>query len=153
MQLGTSVLHFCAMKKIVALLVLATVAGGAFAQSPVGSWNGKLSVDSMPKAQSPEQQKMMAQIMEQIKKMTFKLTMKANKTFKIDVPPMMGGKGQTGEGTWSQKGSAITLVTTKQNGQPPKNSKPQTMTIDSSGKKMILKAGEGTQKATITFTR
>jgi len=95
----------------------------------------------------------MAQIMEQIKKMTFKLTMKANKTFKIDVPPMMGGKGQTGEGTWSQKGSAITLVTTKQNGQPPKNSKPQTMTIDSSGKKMILKAGEGTQKATITFTR
>jgi hypothetical protein len=141
------------MKKIVALLVLATAAVGAFAQSPVGSWNGKLSVDSMPKAQTPDQQKMVNQIMEQVKKMTFKLNMKANKTFTIDVPAMMGGKAQKAEGTWSQKGSAITLVTTKQNGTAPKNSKPQTMKIDASGKKMVLNAGEGPRKATITFTK
>ncbi|MBC8063239.1 MAG: hypothetical protein H7Y17_00290 [Chlorobia bacterium] len=143
------------MKKFVAILALAVVAVGAFAQNPAGSWKGKLKVDpaSMPKAQSPEQQKMMDQVMTQIKTMTFTLNMKPNKTFTILVPSMMGQPAQNGEGTWSQKGKTITLVTTKQNGKAPKNSKPQIMNIDSGGRKMILNAGDGPRKATITFTK
>lgn len=143
------------MKKLVVLLALAAVTVSAFAQNPVGAWKGKVQLEkaNLPKAQNAEQQKMIDKMLAQVKSMTLNLNMKANKTFTIDVPSMGGQPGMKGEGTWSQKGNAITLVTTKQNGKPPKTSKPQTMKIEPGARKMTLTNNEGGQKVSILFSK
>lgn len=142
------------MKKFAIFLAVVAVSAASFAQSPVGAWKGKVKIDraTLPKVTDPEQKKQMETGLKQVESMVFKLNLKANKTFTIEVPALGPAPAQKGEGTWSQKGNKVTLVTTKQNGQPPTNSKPQTMTIDAGGKKMIL-TPEGPQKITITFTK
>lgn len=142
------------MKKLVVLLAIAAVAVSAIAQNPVGAWKGKIQMDasSMPKAQNAQQQQMIDKMLAQMKSITLGLNVKANKTFTIDVPSVGGQPGMKGEGTWSQKGNSVTLVTTKQNGKPPKNSKPQTLKLESA-KKMVLTNMEGPQKVSIIFTR
>lgn len=143
------------MKKFVVLLALAAVAVSAIAQNPVGAWKGKIQMDasSMPKAQNAQQKQLIDKMLAQMKSMTLGLNMKANKTFTIDVPSVGGQPGMKGEGTWSQKGNSVILVTTKQNGKPPTNSKPQTLKIQPGAKKMVLTNMEGPQKVSIIFTK
>jgi hypothetical protein len=143
------------MNKFAVLLLAIALSVVALAQNPVGKWKGSLKIDraGIPKAQSPEQDKAVKQMLAQVESARFSLDMKGNKTFTVDVPSMMGQPAQRSEGTWSQKGNVITMVTTKQNGKAPKNSQPQSMKIDSNGKKMVLVAGNGPQKATITFVK
>lgn len=147
-------LHSLAMKKIVAMTFLAAITAICIAQSPVGAWNGKLQIDqsTIPKAQNAEQKKMIDGMIAQVKAATLKLSMKANRTFTILVPSIGGQKAQNAEGTWTQKGRTVTLVTTKQNGKAPKETRPQKMLMDASGRKMTLVAS-GPEKVKIIFTR
>lgn len=142
------------MKKLVILFAVVAISAASFAQNPVGAWKGKIAIDTstLPKPQNAEQKKQMDQGMQQLRSMVLRLNLKANKTFTIDVPAMGPAPAQKGEGTWSQKGNKVTLITTKQNGKAPADSKPQTMTIATGGKKMVL-TPPGPQKVTITFTR
>jgi hypothetical protein len=144
------------MKKFAALTALMLLTLTAFAQNPVGAWKGKITVDrsALPKV-DPQQQKMVDQALTQVEKMVIKLNMKSNKTFTMVVPPFMGNPGVNAEGTWSQKGSTITMVTKKANGQAPKSGeKPQPMTITADGKKMTMTPpSSGMGKTKITFTR
>jgi hypothetical protein len=144
------------MKKFATLLAFAVFAVSAFAQSPLGTWKGKINMDtsSMPKAQNAQQQEMMDKMIAQLKTMVLTLKMNANKTFSINAPSMMGQPARTGEGVWSQKGKAITLTLQKDNGKKMPKPDAQAMTIDASGKKMVLtpKQGGG-PKMTITFTK
>ena len=59
------------MKKFVFVLTLVAVASLSFCQNPVGAWNGKLNVNTatMPKASTPEQQKMIDKFLVQDEKM------------------------------------------------------------------------------------
>ncbi len=142
------------MKKFVFVLTLVAVASLSFCQNPVGAWKGKLNVNTatMPKASTPEQQKMIDKLLAQVKAATLKLDMKANKTFAIQIPSIAGQRARNAEGKWSQSGRTITLITTKEDGKPPKDKKPQKMIIDASGKKMSL-TPTGSKQAAIIFTR
>lgn len=128
------------MKKFLALVAVASIAVCAFAQSPVGAWKGKIQMDvsKMPKAANPAQQKQMNEAMAKVKAITLNLNMKANKTFTISIPAMMGQPGHTAEGTWTQSGKKVVLTSTKEDGKPPKKKEPQTLTLDGNGRKMTM---------------
>lgn len=146
---------FTNMKKLALLLAAAMVCTAAFAQSPVGSWKGKVKIDmsAMPKVTDPKQKEMMDKMLAQVQAMTITMNVKANKTFVVTIPAAMGQPGQTSEGTWTQAGNVVTVTTTKRNGKAAPDKKPQKMTIQHGGKVMIMNAGDGPQKATITFTK
>lgn len=137
---SATVLHFPAMKKLLALVAVASVAVCAFAQSPVGSWKGKILMDTskMPKAANPQQQKAMNEAFAKVKAVTLTLNVKGNKTFTITIPPMMGQPGHNAEGTWTQKGNTVTMISTKEDGKPSTKKQPQTMTMDGTGRKMTM---------------
>jgi len=143
------------MKKLVFLLALTAISVAAFAQNPVGTWKGKIQIDKSALAgvQDPKQKEMASKALAQVEAMTLTLNVKANKTFVVNIPSMMGQPAQSSEGTWTQKGNQVTLVTTKRQGKAVTNDKPKSMTLDKGGKKMVMTANEGPQKATITFTR
>src|SRR5262249_35570637 len=90
------------MKKLAALAVLTLATVAAFAQSPVGSWKGKISVDTsaMPKPQNAQQADMIKKAMDAVSKITLQLNLKGDKTYTISVPPMMGQPAHTSEGKW-----------------------------------------------------
>jgi hypothetical protein len=140
LNLPATVLHFPAMKKLLALVAVASIAVCAFAQSPVGAWKGKILMDmtKMPKAANAAQQKQMNDAMAKVKAITLNLNMKANKTFTISIPAMMGQPGHTAEGTWVQSGKKITLTSTKEDGKVPKKKEPQVLTIEGNGRKMSM---------------
>lgn len=144
------------MKKFAALTALMLLTLTAFAQNPVGAWKGKISIDraALPKVTDPQQKKMMDTALTSVEKMTISLNMKSNKTFTLVIPPFMGNPGVNAEGTWSQKGNTITMVTTKANGQPPKKKDSQPMVITPDGKKMTMTpSNNGMGKTKITFKR
>ena len=136
--------------KWVSVIGLVAAFGGAQAQDITGAWKGKLKVDlsKLPKPKDATQQKQMDDVVKMISGIKVDLTMKANKTFTLKVAglpqaPAGNGKaapsGQNAEGTWTQKGSVITLKITKSNGAAPKGENPpQTMNVLDGGKRMEL---------------
>jgi len=143
------------MKKFVAIAALTLLTVAAFAQSPVGSWKGKIKMDAstMPKAQNAQQQEAMNKAMAQLSSMTLMLTMKGDKTYTVSVPGMMGQPAHKSEGKWSQKGNQITMTTVKNDGKPATANKTQTMTIDAGGKKMTMKVPNGPGNVQIIFSK
>ncbi len=144
------------MKKFAILLALVAISAASFAQNPVGAWKGNISIDAstLPKARTPEEQKQMDAAMAAMRSLVLKLNVKANKTFTIDSPAMGQAPAQKVEGTWSQKGNKVTLVTTKQNGvKPPAGNKPQVLTISADSKKMTLTPATGGPKVVVTFSK
>lgn len=152
------------MKSLVAGATL-FVAAAAIAQSGVGgAWKGKVQLDEskLPKVTDPKQKEMMNKIIAGVKKMTLHLDLKSNKTFTLkasDVPVPPNGqkpKNDTAEGTWSQKGSVITLKFTKTAGMNPQGgNQPQDLKVLDGGKKleMIPKTPTGAANGKIIFTR
>ena len=76
------------MNKFAVLLLAIALSVVALAQNPVGKWKGSLKIDraGIPKAQSPEQEKAVKQMLAQVESARFSLDMKGNKTFTVDVP-------------------------------------------------------------------
>lgn len=146
--------RFLATAAMVATLVSATLAA-----SPVGSWVGKIVLDkapAIPKDATPEQKKMMTSMIEMMKKMQFTLKVNKDKTFTITTPPMMGQPANKGEGTWTQKGSTVTIKMTKDNGKPVTGPKANSrdLTLSADGKKLTLSSkGQGQGQGKLVFTR
>jgi hypothetical protein len=143
------------MKKFLALVVVASVAVCAFAQNPVGTWKGKIQMDAskLPKAKDATQQKQLDAAMAQVRAITITLSLNANKTYKISVPPMGGQPGHTGEGTWVQKGKTLTLSAIKEDGKAPKDKRPQTVTMDSARKMTMVPPTGGPMGIKIVFAK
>ncbi len=153
--------------KWIAVISLVAAVGAAQAQNVTGAWNGKLAMDmsKLPKAADATQQKQMDAIAKMLKGIKVNLALNANKTFTMKVtgmPAMPGAangqkapSGQTAEGTWSQKGSVITLKITKANGTAPKGANPpQDMKILDGGKRMELEPSNSRgMGGKIIFTR
>jgi hypothetical protein len=121
-------------KWYVAVVAIASI-GVAYGQANItGAWVGKVHMDmsKMPKVTDPNQKKMMEGIVNSVKSMRMHLNLKGNKTFSMKVTGIPAGPNatakkpadQTAEGTWSQKGSTITLKVTKANGAAPKGQNP-----------------------------
>jgi hypothetical protein len=140
---------------LVAVVALLSLTAMASAQNVVGNWKGKLVIDekSMPKMEG-QQAAMMKQMMDNMKKMSFVLDLKKDKTFTVivkglDVKADQQPKPQTGK--WVQKGNKIELSGdgANQRGQT------QVFTLSKDGKKLsqTLPAGQGGPKAELVFSR
>jgi NACalpha-BTF3-like transcription factor len=148
------------LKRILpAALALAALTTTAFAApAVVGTWSGKVVFDTskLPKATTPEQKKMMDDMMAQVKKMRVTLKLNSNKTFTVKSPAAFGQPAHAAEGTWKQSGQKLTLTTTKEDGKKPsaESAKPQDLTISKDGKSLTLvPPGAQAQSFKFIFTR
>lgn len=119
-------------KGLVAAAAIASICV-AYGQAITGAWTGKIQMDmsKLPKVTDPNQKKMLDGLMTSVKAMRMHLNLKSNKTFTLKVTGIPAGPNatkkptdQTAEGTWSQKGSTITLKVVKANGAAPKGQNP-----------------------------
>jgi len=144
------------IKRILATAAMvATLVSATLAASPVGSWVGKLQIDKMPalpKTATAAQKKQMQTMIDQLKKYRINLAINSNKSFVVTAPAMAMIPAQKAEGTWTLKGTKLTLKTTKENGKAPvgPNAKPQDFTYSADGKTISM-ATPGMGK--IVFTR
>lgn len=119
---------------LVVVVAVASIAVAHGQTKVVGAWTGKIEMraSKAPKLTDPNQKRMMDGLLAQIKALRMRLNLNANKTFTLKVTgapatPKGSAKSareQVGEGTWSQKGSVITLKLTKANGAAPKGQNP-----------------------------
>lgn len=148
-------LVYTGMRSFATLALVLVGTSLSLAQSPVGSWKGKIDFKLPPMpANAPEQQKaMVKQIADQMKKVAIALTVKGNKTYVMTISgaPMQSQKSQTQEGTWSQSGDKITF-TNKPNAKEPNQPKqPLSGTITKNGKTLTFQIPNG--QGSLTFTR
>lgn len=131
-------------KRILATAAMvATFVTASFAASPVGTWVGKIVLDKTPEipAQaSPAQKQQMQSMIDQIKKIRINLVVKSNKTFLLSAPAIGPQPATKAEGTWAQKGSTVTLTTTKENGKAVSGTKakPQDFQLSANGKSLSM---------------
>ena len=128
----------------------------AIAQSPVGKWTGKLNLKmpEVPAAADANTRQMIEQSMAAVKKMTLHLTFSNDKTYSLftkGAPAQAGGE-QKDNGTWSQSGKNVNIVSTRKDKKPDK---PQTMVFSADGKTltMSLPGGPGGSAGNIVFKR
>jgi hypothetical protein len=93
-----------------------------------------------------------------MKKMSFNLTMKADKTYTISVeglPQAQSSSNSKDSGNWSQSGKTITLKSTKKENKGPNGDKPQTLTLSADGKtlSMAIPTGPGGPGGAIVFKK
>lgn len=154
----------------VAVLVGA-LAVAAVAQSPVGNWKGKLVINKsevmakIPKGQNAEQQKQIQKMVDAqfaaLDKMTFNLSVNANKTWRMvakglpdPANPNGAKKDLVSEGTWDQKGNKVTMTETKENGRPKPKSKDSAKTFTlTNANTLSLTESQGGMNIKIVFSR
>lgn len=133
---------------LVAAVSVVAVSSAFAAPSPVGKWDGKVSVapPKLPANVTAEQRKMVDQQMAMIKKMTIQMNVKADKTYTVTT---VGGpqapKPETGK--WSIKGANVTFTS-------PRNAKGQVMVLSSNNRTMTATIAQpGQPPVKITFTK
>jgi hypothetical protein len=137
------------MKKIsrlVLTLAACAVSIAAFAQSPVGSWNGKLDLSGVHAKDAKEKQ-MVDQMKTMMASTVIKLTFKGDHTYSMAFS-MGKGQGMTETGKWSQSGRTVTVT--------GKNGKPEQLTLNANGKQMVMvppKGDKAPQGMKAIFTR
>jgi hypothetical protein len=107
-----------------AIIVTAT----ALAQSPVGTWKGKLDV-SQAKATTESEKQQLSMVKSFAAGISFKLSFKKDKTYSMT---MTGGPAgaPAQAGKWTQSGRTIMVTGDK--------GKPQKMTISANGKMLTM---------------
>lgn len=137
----------------IALLVVGVTA--SFAQSPVGTWTGKieLKMPKLPANMPPEQKAMMDKMLGQMKQARIVLTFKGDKTYTAESKGMPGPSGASTKsgGTWSQSGKTITMTAKEKPGQPTGAPKNQTMNFSADGKSLVLLIPNN--QGQVTFTK
>jgi hypothetical protein len=130
----------------IALSIVTTAVAGP---SPVGKWNGKVTVPTPPASANatPEQKAMINKMLDGVRKMVIKLDVKANNTYTITSPtPMDPTKVTTSPGKWTMKGNIVTLKDDKNTSSPA-----QEFVLSKDGKTMSADIKQGNVK--VTFTR
>jgi hypothetical protein len=142
---------------LVAVAATCLLTASAIAQSPVGTWKGKLNMKMppMPAGMDPKMKAMVEQQMGQLKKMVVNLNMKKDNTYVITTTggPQMAGNDED-KGTWKQSGKTVTITSTKKRKNMGEQ-KPQAMTLSNDGKTMTLtlKGPGGASQGAVTFTK
>jgi hypothetical protein len=119
---------------LVATAFAALVTSSFADQNPVGTWKGKVLIDTskMKKVGDPQQQAMIEKGIAAGRNMVITIVMKANKTY---VASMSGGpQSPPDSGTWSLKGNTVTMTSNKKNGK----SQSQPFTLSADGKTMSM---------------
>jgi hypothetical protein len=111
----------------------------AIAQSPVGKWTGKLNLKmpQLPATADANTRQMVEQGLAAVKKMTLHLTFNKDKTYTMftkDAPAQAGGE-QKDNGTWSQSGKTISIISTRKG---KKAEQPQTMVFSADAKVLTM---------------
>ena len=144
------------LSRVLFASALAILSASLLAANVVGTWKGKITIDSSkaPKPANPEQQKAVENGLAQVKKMVLTLNLKADKTYTVDASNVPGQtKNQKSEGTWKQDGNTVLLTEVKDNGKPTNDKQPKTLTILEGGKKLSLSAPGMPPFVKVTFTR
>lgn len=137
------------------LAAVAALGTTALADSPVGTWKGKMELN-LPQMQGnmpPEAKAAMTKQLEAIKKMVMNLSLNKDKTWKMTfqgMPAGAPGADKPQEGTWTQKGNDITLVA-KKDPKNPGSSNPITLKL--TGKTMTFVPPGGAGQGKLTFTK
>jgi hypothetical protein len=135
---------------IAGALALSIVATAVAAPTPVGKWNGKVSIPTPPESANatPEQKAMINKMLDGVRKMVIKLEIKANNTYTLTAPssPMDPSKVSTNPGKWTLKGNVVTLKDEKNTTSPA-----QEFVLSKDGKTMTADIKQGNVK--VTFTR
>ena len=138
-------------------VALLTVAAAFAAPGVTGKWTGHLHIDTstLPKANTPQQQAQMNQVIESMKKTQLLLNIAAPSSFTLTIPTnSFDKKGHTANGTWKQAGNTLTLTVTKQDGKAANGKgQAQQFTVSKDGKTLTLVAGQGMKAGMIVFTR
>ena len=120
------------MKRILRLGFIALpliLAAAVSAQSPVGTWTGKMDF-SAAKTKNANEKTQLDMAKQIFQKMSMRLTMNKNKTYKLVIGGGPNGQSMTDTGKWSQSGKTITVTGKKGRGEK--------MTISPDGKKMTM---------------
>ncbi len=124
--------------------VLITAIGAHADVSPVGTWKGGMQIDrsKLPKPKNDQERKGLEQAIAQMKKASFTIVIKADKTYSGEISGA-GPKTVRTEGKWTQTGSTLKLQRTKFNGEAQKGTMPpQIVKISADGKTLTLEAAE-----------
>jgi hypothetical protein len=87
----------------------------ATAQNVVGKWTGKIT-GQLPKGNTPEQQKQMAQAQQMMSKLRLVMTINADKTYTVKASGV-NGQDTTTNGSWVIKNGKLSLTDVKRNGK------------------------------------
>ncbi len=142
--------------RVFAFLALASLAAAALPAGVVGTWKGKVTVDTSkaPKPTNPQQQKSMDAGLAMLKKLEIILNVKPNKTFVVDAKNIPGKPApERSEGTWKQEKNVLWLTSVKDNGKPAKDKKPQKFLILDGGRKLSLTQEGMPPWVKVVFTR
>jgi len=133
----------------------------AAAQSVVGTWHGRFSVDTskLPKVTDLKQKQLLSDGLKRMHttlgRAVMTLTLKGDKTYRFVGENLPGpNKSSHTEGTYAQVGNTLTLTTKKENGKPPKGEalKPHKLTVE--GSHLVRKLeGAGQVRISIIFGR
>lgn len=137
--------------------VLAALVATTFAATNVvGSWTGRVSVDTskLPQQSDPLAQKQMKTMRDMMAKVVLHVKLKADKTYTATTTGVPGGKEQKEAGTWSISGSTVTIKTTTSNGKPATGqaAKAQKLALSKDGKTMTETQSSPAPGGTIIFT-
>ncbi len=124
---------------LVAVAALCLLTTSAIAQSPVGSWKGKINMKmpTLPANMPPSSKAMVQQQLAAVQKMVINLTMKKDQTYTVTTTGAPAGAGnQDDKGTWKQKGKTITMSSGKKT--PNGANKPQDFILSADGKTLTL---------------
>lgn len=143
------------MKRFLFCVALMAVAASFGAVDVVGKWDGKIKIDIaavQAKFEAQELKEMARTSAERSMRAYLTLQLRKDGTFRMHTAPNEGRVAQDLDGTWSQAGNKVTLISKKRNGEDlKKTAGPQVFTLDKTGKKMTLVTGPG--KTTVTFMR
>ncbi|MBV6457398.1 MAG: hypothetical protein HONBIEJF_00506 [Fimbriimonadaceae bacterium] len=144
------------MLRSLGLLVSILAAGSGFAQSFIGTYKGKMTVDraTVSANLTPEQKQMVEKALKDLDKMKLTLTISKDKTFKlVSVGGPQTAKSNSSSGTWAQTGKSLKLTFKTVNDKPISKAQEQTLSIADGGKTLTLSPGQGAGKSKVVFTR
>jgi hypothetical protein len=105
----------------------------AFSAEPVGTWNGKIQVDTSKLAADKR-----AQVEAQTGKLKIVLTLKKDHTFTSVVSGGGDGKPHSTSGTWTFKGNTVSMIATKNDGKAAAGAIPRSMVLSKDGKSLVM---------------
>ncbi len=150
-----SLLKFSISAAVLVCLVVAAIAAG----NVTGVWKGTIKLDTskLPKPKNAQEQQMMQQGIDMVKKMKITLTLNANKTYSASFTGGPGGASKTSTGKWVQSGNTVTITPVKEDGKAVtgNQAKPQKLTVSSDGKTLTMTppGQSGGPTATVIFVR
>ncbi len=134
--------------------VFAALSVSVFAAGVVGTWHGKVLIDSskLPPAKTPEQQRNMAMALNMVKQVQITMNFKADKTYTASAKGgMIRKQDQSDSGTWSQSGNIVTITPKKK--MATQKQKSENLVMSADGRTMTVTIPSGGFGGKVVFTK